>query len=100
MYARSVDGLLSPDNSVRPRNVSPTTNPGFFAALKKYRAMPGNSAKTEAEFCKTAEFKALGVVAKVVPDVKAAVSQSSDTWSSFSHRQNEIPLPAPLDLSN
>ena len=77
-----------------------STNPGFFAALKKYRAMPGNSAKTEAEFCKTAEFKALGVVAKVVPDVKAAVSQSSDTWSSFSHRQNEIPLPAPLDLSN
>ena len=42
----------------------------------------------------------LGVVAKVVSDVKAAVSQSSDTWSPFSHRQDEILLPAPLDLSN
>ena len=84
----------------KPAAVPKSSNPGFFQALKKYRALEGNAAKTEADFCKTAEFKALGPAVKVVPEVKGTASHSSDTCSSFSHRQNEIPLPAPLDLSN
>ena len=47
-----------------------------------HQTAPGNATKTEAEYCKTADFKALAPVAKVIPDVKAEVSHSSDTCSS------------------
>ena len=69
-------------------------HPGFFAAIKRYCV--GKPTTTDAEFCLTAEFKALVPKADKATE---APSSSSDTSASFSHRQHEIAKPVPLTFS-
>jgi hypothetical protein len=72
------------------------THPGFFAAIKKYLLLPGEAATTDAEFCQTAENKALVPTSKANILAKEAPSHSSDISVSFSHRQHKIALSVPL----
>jgi hypothetical protein len=73
------------------------SNTGFYSALKKYRASNGRTNATEKEFKASPEYKALPPMER--PPVVAALSSAVASAISFSHRQQEIPIPALLALS-
>jgi len=70
-------------------------NTGFYAALKKYRER--HEKATEKEFRASPEYKALPSAER--PIAVAIPSSVVASAISFSHRQNEIPIPALLALS-